>query len=68
VIALHDEEKAFAKETEALHRQARERRADYLAGVAAFKAALLEGVEVVFIVIAAGTAHGLTLYASLGCR
>ena len=27
---------------------------------------LLEGVEVVFIVIAVGTAHGLTAYASLG--
>ena len=66
VIALHDEEKAFAKETEALHRQARESRADFLSGVAAFKAVLLEGVEVVFIVIAVGTAHGLTLYASLG--
>src|SRR5437868_5567460 len=58
VIALHDEEKAFAKETEALQRQARERRADYLAGLAAFKAVLLEGVEVVFIVIAVGTARG----------
>ena len=65
-IALHDEEKAFAKETEALHRRARESRADFLAGMAAFKAVLLEGVEVVFIVIAVGTAHGLTLYASLG--
>lgn len=66
VIALHDEEKAFAAETAELHRQAKDRRADYLAGVAAFKAVLLEGVEVVFIVIAVGTAHGLTLYASLG--
>lgn len=66
VIALHDEEKAFAAETEKLGRQARDRRADYLAGVAAFKAVLLEGVEVVFIVIAVGTARGLTLYAALG--
>jgi len=66
VIALHDEEKAFAEETEELHRHARDRRADYLAGVAAFKAVLLEGVEVVFIVIAVGTARGLTLYAALG--
>jgi uncharacterized membrane protein len=66
VIALHDEEKAFAKETEELARRARDRRADYLAGVAAFKAVLLEGVEVVFIVIAVGTARGLTLYAALG--
>jgi len=66
VIALHDEAAAFAKETTELQRQASERRADYIAGLAAFKAVLLEGVEVVFIVIAVGTAHGQTLYASLG--
>lgn len=66
IIPLHDEAAAFAKETDALARQAAERRADYLAGVAAFKAVLLEGVEVVFIVIAVGTARGLTLYAGLG--
>src|SRR5262249_15910263 len=63
-IALHDETKAFAAETEALQRQAADRRADYLAGLAAFKAVLLEGVEVVFIVIAVGAGRGLTLYAS----
>ncbi|TGV12037.1 hypothetical protein EN816_20675 [Mesorhizobium sp. M8A.F.Ca.ET.173.01.1.1] len=66
VIALHDEEAAFAKETAALHRQADDRRADYLAGLASFKAVLLEGVEVVFIVIAVGAAHGQTFYASMG--
>ncbi|TPK87531.1 COG4280 domain-containing protein [Mesorhizobium sp. B2-4-13] len=66
VIALHDEEAAFAKETAALHRQAADRRADYLAGLASFKAVLLEGVEVVFIVIAVGAAHGQTFYASTG--
>ncbi|HEY4163909.1 MAG TPA: COG4280 domain-containing protein [Dongiaceae bacterium] len=65
-IALHDEQKAFSEETEALRRQAADRRADYLAGLAAFKAVLLEGVEVVFIVIAVGAGHGLTAYASLG--
>jgi uncharacterized membrane protein len=65
-IALHDEQKAFSAETEALKRRAAERRADYLAGLAAFKAVLLEGVEVVFIVIAVGAGHGLTGYASLG--
>ena len=65
-IALHNEEKAFATETEHLRRQAADRRADYLAGLAAFKAVLLEGVEVVFIVIAVGAGHGLTLYASYG--
>jgi uncharacterized membrane protein len=66
VLPLHDEEEAFEEETELLRRQASDRRADYLAGLAAFKAVLLEGVEVVFIVIAVGTAHGLTAYASLG--
>ncbi|MCF7699398.1 COG4280 domain-containing protein [Loktanella sp. M215] len=66
VIPLHDEAAAFAKETDLLARQAAERRADYIAGLAAFKAVLLEGIEVVFIVIAVGSARGLTLYAGLG--
>lgn len=66
VIALHDEDKAFAKETNALRLRSKDKRANYLAGIAAFKAVLLEGVEVVFIVIAVGAGHGLTFYASLG--
>ena len=66
IIALHDEEKAFTAETATLARQKNERRADYLAGLAAFKAVLLEGVEVIFIVIAVGATRGLTLYAGLG--
>ena len=65
-IPLHDEEKAFRDETEALSKQRGLGRADYLAMIAAFKAVLLEGVEVVFVVIAIGSTHGLTLYASLG--
>ena len=65
-IPLHDELAAFAEETSVLQAQAAERRADYLAGMAAFKAVLLEGVEVVFIVIAVGTTHGQTLWAGLG--
>lgn len=65
-IALHDEEAAFAKETDALTKLAADKRADWLAGMAAFKAVLLEGVEVVFIVIAVGTAHHMTLIAGLG--
>ncbi len=65
-IALHDETAEFAKETDLLKRQAADKRADYLAGLAAFKAVLLEGVEVVFIVIAVGTAHQMTVFAGLG--
>jgi uncharacterized membrane protein len=66
IIALHDEEKAFAAESASLARQNDERRANYLAGLAAFKAVLLEGIEVIFIVIAVGATRGLTLYAGLG--
>ncbi|MDB5561268.1 MAG: mntH [Hyphomicrobiales bacterium] len=65
-IALHDEEKAFAAETNSLKQQAADKRADFLAGLAAFKAVLLEGVEVVFIVIAVGAGPGMLGYASLG--
>lgn len=66
ILALRDESKNFAKETDELERHKADRRANYLAGLAAFKAVLLEGTEVVFIVIAVGATRGLTLYASLG--
>ena len=39
---------------------------DWLAGIGAFKAVVLEGLEVVFIVIAVGAGNGLLVPASLG--
>lgn len=68
VIALHDEAAVFAEETKELQDGARRDGAhlDWLAGMAAFKAVVLEGLEVVFIVIAVGAGRGLLIPASLG--
>lgn len=68
VIPLHDENAAFTAETASMG-DATTRRGggfDWLGGVMAFKAVLLEGLEVVFIVIAVGSGRGLILPASLG--
>ena len=68
IIALHDENAAFAAETANLSDASVPRRSgfDWLGGVMAFKAVLLEGLEVVFIVIAVGAGRGLLVPASLG--
>src|SRR5216684_3533879 len=67
VIALHDEEEAFAAETALLRQGAIiDRTWDKLAITTAFKIVMLEGIEVVFIVIAIGAAGGLLVPASVG--
>jgi uncharacterized membrane protein len=68
LIPQRDELAAYAGQTAHLVSEASRRntRLDWLAGVATFKAVLLEGLEVVFIVIAVGAARGLLWPASLG--
>ncbi|MBN9444145.1 MAG: TMEM165/GDT1 family protein [Bosea sp.] len=67
-IALHDEDQAFAKETGALRGSGggTARHRDWMAGLTAFKAVMLEGIEVVFIVLAVGAGRGMLWPASLG--
>lgn len=67
-IPLHDEDTIFARESARIGDEVRRRRTslDWIAGVTAFKAVLLEGLEVAFIVIAVGAGRGLLLPASLG--
>jgi len=68
VIPLHDETIAYAAETAQLREQQRRYKArlDWLAALASFKAVVLEGLEVVFIVIAVGAGRGLIIPASIG--
>jgi Ca2+/H+ antiporter, TMEM165/GDT1 family len=68
IIALRDEARAFTRETAELLEQARrhEARLDWLAGLTSFKAVLLEGLEVVFIVIAVSAGGGSLVPAGAG--
>jgi Ca2+/H+ antiporter, TMEM165/GDT1 family len=68
IIPLHDEMLAYAAETGHLRELAarHELRLDWLGAVTCFKAVVIEGAEVVFIVIAVGAGRGLLLPASLG--
>jgi uncharacterized membrane protein len=68
IIPLHDEDAIFAAEAAQLSQPTRRQPSnlDWVAGITALKAVLLEGLEVVFIVIAVGAGRGLLMPASLG--
>jgi Ca2+/H+ antiporter, TMEM165/GDT1 family len=67
VIALHDEAAAFATEAESLRRFGSARAAfDTIAIATSFKIVMLEGIEVVFIIIAIGAGGGLLVPATVG--
>lgn len=65
-LPLHDEAAAFAEESANLRARAGEAAADWSAGLTAFQAVLLEGTEVVFIVLAVGARPGLLAPAAIG--
>lgn len=67
VIPLHDEAAAYAKETEAMRVMPRAASGwDSVAVLAAFKITMLEGIEVVFIVIALGAGGSGLLAPAIG--
>ena len=68
IIPFHDEDAIFAAETAELREDEgrRSRSLNWIGGVTALKAVLLEGLEVVFIVVAVGAGRGLLVPASLG--
>jgi uncharacterized membrane protein len=68
VIALHDEAAAFDAETTALRggRSGTVAGLDSIALATSFKTVMLEGIEVVFIVIAIGAAGNLLIPAGIG--
>lgn len=66
-IALHDEAAIYAKQTQRLQAaDGRGERIDTIGFITAFKAVALEGLEVVFIVIALGATAGALVPASIG--
>src|ERR1700704_5060543 len=65
--AQRNEDAVFEGETEALRGQElRGAKQTLLAGLVSFKAVLLEGLEVVFVVVAVGAGHGLLVPAGIG--
>jgi uncharacterized membrane protein len=67
-IPLHDEAQAFSRQTQALQATGPSPSSafDAIAFMTTFKTVLLEGIEVVFVVVALGVKGGLLLPASAG--
>ncbi len=67
VIALRDEAAAYSRQTQAMRSATRVRSTfDPVAVLASFKAVVLEGIEVVFVVVALGSKRGLLVPAASG--
>lgn len=67
IISLHDESAVYTSETAALSSAAvRVSGIDTVAAITAFNGVLVEGIEVVFIVIATGAAGNLLVPAAIG--
>jgi uncharacterized membrane protein len=66
IVALHDEERIYQEELRVLRAQGREpTRFDTVGALVAYKAVLLEGTEVAFIVIAFGAGGGNALISAI---
>ena len=65
-IALHDEAKIYARETAALAIAGPRAATDWIGITTTFNAVVLEGLEVVFIVIAVGATAGALVPAGIG--
>jgi uncharacterized membrane protein len=67
LMPLHDEQAIFAREAARIGGDVQAARAaDGVATLASFQAVLLEGLEVVFIVLAVGAGRGMMIPASIG--
>ncbi len=65
ILPMHDEASIFAGESSRIRAETG-RALSWIGGIAAFKAVLLEGLEVAFIVVAVGAGRGLIWPAAIG--